>query len=265
MQINYSGYSIADGSELQALTLYSVGSGTQIDHISLFKSVDDGIELFGGTVDVKYLVSVDAEDDTFDYDQGWTGRGQFWVGVQTDGLPSNRGFENDGCADVGNCSGGNGPTNPQIYNVTMWGNNTARDETIDGPLHLREGLHGEYGNIIVANFGKAQTSPIYLADDATSDGLGSDLTFGGNISYNNAVDGSNYEFYSELGLQTMDPEFTDAANFDFSLAAGSGALTSGTEIPSDDFFTQVDFSGGVGESGSEHDWTSGASWIKWED
>src|SRR5699024_2676395 len=167
VRIEYSGSSIAVGSELQARTLYSVGSGTQLDHISIYQSVDDGVELFGGTVDIKYLVIKGAQDDTFDYDQGWTGRGQFWVGVQTEGTPSNRGFENDGCDDVANCDSGNGPTSPQIYNVTIYGNDAANGETIRG-LHLREGIEGEYKNIIIANFGKNTEAPIYVdTEDGT--------------------------------------------------------------------------------------------------
>lgn len=259
VRIEYSGYSIADGSELQALTLYSVGSGTQLDHISLYQSVDDGIELFGGTVDVKYLAVAGAQDDTFDYDQGWTGRGQFWVGVQTEGTPSNRGFENDGCADQANCSGGNGPTAPQIYNVTIYGNDVDNGDTIRG-LHLREGLAGDYNNIIVANFGKGTEAPIYVADDGTEANIGSSLTFGGNISYNNANDGSSLPYYDDLGLQNMDPQFVDPASHNFALQSGSPALTSGVTVPSDDFFDQVEYSGAFGTE----DWTQEGSWVRWE-
>ncbi|HLR32164.1 MAG TPA: hypothetical protein VK074_06725, partial [Fodinibius sp.] len=258
-RIEYSGYSIADGSELQALTLYSVGSQTQLDHISIYQSVDDGIELFGGTVDIKYLVVKGAQDDTFDYDQGWTGRGQFWVGVQTEGTPSNQGFESDGCDDQSDCDGGNGPTASQIYNVTIYGNDVANGETIRG-LHLREGIQGEYGNIIVANFGKAAEAPIYVAEeDGTDANIGSSLTFGGNISYNNASDGSSLAYYGDLGLQNMDPQFIDAAGFNFALEPGSPALTSGVAPPADDFFDQVEYSGAFGTE----DWTREGSWVRW--
>ncbi|MDZ7773550.1 MAG: hypothetical protein U5K31_12535 [Balneolaceae bacterium] len=165
VRIEYSGYSIADGSELQALTLYSVGSGTRIDHISLFQTVDDGVELFGGTVDIKYLVAVGAADDTFrlrpGLDRTWTASG--W-GVQT--VPSNRGFENDGCDDTADCDGGNGATAPQIYNVTIYGNGQDNGENTYG-LYLRESIEGEYKNIIVSNFQKATGYPIYVNDDGT--------------------------------------------------------------------------------------------------
>lgn len=260
IRIEYSGYSIADGSELQALTLYSVGSETQLDHISIYQSVDDGVELFGGTVDIKYLVIKGAQDDTFDYDQGWTGRGQFWVGVQTEGTPSNRGFENDGCDDQADCDGGNGPTSPQIFNATIYGNDVDNGETIRG-LHLRESIEGEYKNIIVANFGKNTEAPIYVdTEDGTDANVGASLTFGGNISFNNANDGSSLSYYSELGLQNTDPQFVDAASFNFALQSGSPALTSGVEIPSDDFFDQVEYSGAFGTE----DWTQEGSWVRWE-
>jgi len=260
VRIEYSGYSIADGSELQALTLYSVGSGTQLDHISIYQSVDDGVELFGGTVDIKYLVIKGAQDDTFDYDQGWTGRGQFWVGVQTEGTPSNRGFENDGCDDVANCDSGNGPTSPQIYNVTIYGNDAANGETIRG-LHLREGIEGEYKNIIIANFGKNTEAPIYVdTEDGTSTKVGTSLTFGGNISYNNASDGSSLPYYDQLGLQKANPQFVDPAGFNFALQSGSPALTGGVTPPADNFFEQIGYSGAFGTE----DWTREGSWVRWE-
>lgn len=270
VQINYAGYSIAAGSELQSLTLYSVGSETQIDHVSIFRSVDDGIELFGGTVDVKYMAIVGAQDDTFDWDNGWTGRGQFWVGVQT--LSANKGFENDGCATTDECRNyGNGPTSPQIYNVTIWGNDQANGETVYG-LHLREQIEGEYKNIVITNFDKSGTDfyPIYVDEgDNTDDNLATNgdgtLTFGGNFAFNNANTSESLSYSADLGITYEDVMFTDAANYDFSLQSGSPALTGGATVPSDDFFTQVNFSGAVGESGSDDDWTAGASWIKWSD
>lgn len=269
VQINYSGYSIAAGSELQALTMYSVGNATQMDHISIFRSVDDGIEFFGGTNDIKYLVIVDAQDDTFDGDNGWTGRGQFWLGVTTDGTPANRGFENDGCADQSDCDGGNGATKFTVYNSTMWGNGNANGETIYGMM-LREGLTGTYSNAIIANFNKSAGDflPIHVETDGTEGNIGSTLTFGGNYAWSNTAWDYSGEPYDEtdLGLSTLSSNpFTDPANFDFSLQSGSPAASNGVAPPSDDFFTQTDFSGAVGVKDSENDWTTGANWIKWNE
>lgn len=261
VRIEYSGYSIDEGSELQALTLYSVGNGTQIDHISLYQSVDDGVELFGGTVDIKYLVAIGAQDDTFDYDVGWSGRGQFWLGLQTPGTPSNRGFENDGCDDQADCDGGNGRTNPQIYNVTIIGNDVANGETING-IHLREGITGTYSNLIIANFGKSTEYPIFVADDGTRDRIGNELTFEGNVEWNNAntVYNSTVQtgWTAQLGLQNFDPQFVDPVAYNYALQSGSQALTSGVLPPDDGWFDQVEYSGAFGEE----DWTQEGTWVR---
>ncbi|MDZ7771790.1 MAG: hypothetical protein U5K31_03495 [Balneolaceae bacterium] len=257
VRIEYSGYSISDGSELQALTLYSVGSGTQVDHISLFQTVDDGVELFGGTVDIKYLVAVGAADDSFDYDQGWTGRGQFWLGVQT--TPSNRGFENDGCDDQADCDGGNGATAPQIYNVTIYGNGQDNGENTYG-LYLRESIEGEYKNIVIANFQKATGYPIYVDEgDGTDGNVGQTLSFGGNISWNNADDGTGLPYYNQLGIEQVNPQFVDPAGFDFSLQAGSPALGGAADIPNDGFFDQVTYRGAFGTD----NWAD-ATWVRFQ-
>lgn len=275
VQINYTGYSIADGSELQALTPYALGNKTQLDHISIFKSLDDGIEPFGGTVNIKYLVVVGAQDDAFDGDAGWRGYGQFYLAVET--TPANRDFENDGCAsgsydqtcqDVG-------PSQFHIYNATAW--SAAQKSNGEIPMSgmmLREGLSGHYGNVILANLNnKITTAPIYLEDDQTRNFLQSgDLTFGGNIAYQ---DGDYEAAFDTLGYTAQDLDlmkvgsdtqvFNDPENYDFSLPAGSPALEHYEQVPANDFLDQTNFSGAVGPTGSDMDWTTGATWIKWHD
>ena len=68
-------------SEINGLTLYSVGSGTTIDHIQVSYSGDDSYEWFGGTVNCKYLVAMRSLDDVFDTDNGYRGKLQFLFGL----------------------------------------------------------------------------------------------------------------------------------------------------------------------------------------
>src|SRR3712207_1753289 len=84
VQIRYSGFAIAPGNELQGLTMGGVGSNTTIDHIQVHNSSDDGIEIFGGRVNAKYLAITGADDDGLDTDLGYRGTIQFVVGVQRD-------------------------------------------------------------------------------------------------------------------------------------------------------------------------------------
>ena len=82
VQIRYTGIAISEGNELQGLTLGGVGSGTTLDHIQSHNSADDGVEIFGGTANMKYMVMTGADDDGFDIDNGYRGFIQFMITAQ---------------------------------------------------------------------------------------------------------------------------------------------------------------------------------------
>ena len=82
VQIRYSGTILAEGVELQGLTLGGTGYGTTIDHVQIHNSSDDGIEIFGGRSNLKYLVMTGADDDSLDFDVGYRGFVQFLLAVQ---------------------------------------------------------------------------------------------------------------------------------------------------------------------------------------
>ncbi|OYX39078.1 MULTISPECIES: hypothetical protein [unclassified Sphingomonas] len=82
VQINYSGIAISEGNELQGLTLGGVGSGTTISNVQSHNSADDGIEIFGGTVNLRFLAITGADDDGFDIDNGYRGLAQFLIAAQ---------------------------------------------------------------------------------------------------------------------------------------------------------------------------------------
>lgn len=82
VQIRYSGTEITPNNELQGLTLAGAGSGTVLDHIQIHNSSDDGIEIFGGRSNLKYIAITGADDDGFDVDVGWRGFVQFLLVAQ---------------------------------------------------------------------------------------------------------------------------------------------------------------------------------------
>jgi hypothetical protein len=82
LQIKFSGFAISQNNELQGLTLAGVGNGTTIDHIQVHNSADDGIEVFGGNVNMSHLVITGADDDGLDGDTGWRGGAQFGIVTQ---------------------------------------------------------------------------------------------------------------------------------------------------------------------------------------
>ena len=118
VSIRHGGTNIGEGNEINGLTLGGVGSETDIDYVEVIANADDGVEIFGGTANLKHMVVSGCEDDAFDYDLGWSGNGQFWLGLQN-------GLVGDNLIEAG---GGVDPVYglphslPNIFNVTMIGN-----------------------------------------------------------------------------------------------------------------------------------------------
>ena len=92
----YGGIASIPGKELNGLSLGGVGRGTDIHHVEILNNIDDGIEIWGGTVNLKYVSIWNVGDDSLDIDQGWRGKAQFGLIVQ--GL-SNTGNQGSGFGD----------------------------------------------------------------------------------------------------------------------------------------------------------------------
>lgn len=73
VSIRHGGVFIGTGSESNGLTLCGVGAKTSINQVEIFANQDDGIELFGGTVNVDNLIVHASDDDAIDIDEGYAG------------------------------------------------------------------------------------------------------------------------------------------------------------------------------------------------
>lgn len=96
-RIEYAGDIFGQDNELNGLTLGGCGTQTQLHHIQVIDGLDDGIEFFGGAVDLNYAVVTNPGDDGVDWDEGYRGRMQFIV-VEMEAPNSDdpRAFEWDG-------------------------------------------------------------------------------------------------------------------------------------------------------------------------
>jgi len=82
VSLRYGGKVVSLNNELNGLSLGGVGRGTTIHHVEIMNNVDDGVEIWGGTVNLKYLNIWNVGDDSVDCDQGWRGKAQFGLVVQ---------------------------------------------------------------------------------------------------------------------------------------------------------------------------------------
>lgn len=92
ISIRHGGANIGQGNEINGLTLGGVGNATTVENIEVVANQDDGIEWFGGTVNVTNAVVWNAGDDAIDTDQSWGGTLDNFVVV----TPSDNNFELDG-------------------------------------------------------------------------------------------------------------------------------------------------------------------------
>lgn len=252
VRIEYVGFSFVEGSELNGLSLYSVGSGTTLEYVQVYKCTDDGFEWFGGSVNAKYLISSFNDDDSFDMDEGWNGKGQYWLAVQTAG--GDNGFESDGRKTLGSGSA----TSPTLYNVTMVGltqdGSTKDAEDKNYGMRLREEFEGELENFIISDFDDLS----FKIESDTRANFPQSLSIDNTIVWNNAGF-SNATDSTDFGAITLDqdPRYTNVGSFDFRPTT----IVTGATPPNDGFFNaNATFIGAFGTT----NWATG-NWVRWTD
>jgi hypothetical protein len=162
VSVRHSGAIIAAGSgnEINGITLASVGRGTTIEHVEVVAGGDDGMEFFGGTVNVKYASAIFGDDDMFDTDLGYTGKLQFLFGIAADSLntgnlhTADNGFEAD-ADDQKAATAISNHSHAVIYNATIIGNGhvvPTADNTGPAAIMAKELVGGEIYNSVFANF-----------------------------------------------------------------------------------------------------------------
>lgn len=219
VRIEFAGYDVTGtGQELNALSSYVVGRGTTYEYIQTFAGLDDSFEWWGGAVDGRYLVSYESGDDHFDWSEGYRGRNQFLIALQTQriqprpgtgGLSSDpQGFEADGCpTGEAGCTTGNSTqpySVPVFANFTLVGPGTGTPITSSGDIGivLRRGTGGFLVNGLVARW---QRQGLTIRDAVTDDHLTGDSLRVVNLLL--AENATNYDGGSNFGQEN---KFTTA-------------------------------------------------------
>jgi hypothetical protein len=281
-RVEFAGFKAGSTKELNGLTLGGCGSDTVIEQLQVHRCSDDGVEIFGGSVNLSRIVLTGNQDDSLDWDQGWRGKAQF-VAIQThDDADSGDscGIEADGYATpdapVGSTS------SPRISNLTL-----ILSKSTQRGIRFRDGTQASIQNAILAAHAAGVPKGLIDVDHAlTADNLAQETlvvehsifrgvwpttgqTDSGGITYleqdhftgsgagatgNLVVDAA-----SELWLNAFDfsaPDWVPSAGS----AAASGAATPNNEDGSA-FFDESAVYRGAFEPGGD-DWTAG--WTKYE-
>jgi hypothetical protein len=184
VSIRYGGFILSPNNEINGLTCGAVGRGTLLEFIDIANNADDGIEHFGGSVDMKYVADFFGGDDGIDLDQGYRGRIQFAFQIQnnvsatTERNPTNIGDK------LGEWDGAEAPNTSRpytvhtLFNFTGIGSGTTSGT---GGVHYKDNSGGKVFNSIFAD------SKIGITLDGTSSS-----TVGDNVD--NSTVGSRFGF-----------------------------------------------------------------------
>ncbi len=219
VRIEFPGIAFQPNKEINGLTLGSVGSKTNIDHIQVSFSGDDSYEFFGGTVDAKYLVVFRGLDDDFDTDFGYSGRVQFGLIIRdadlSDAAGDSNGFESDNDAT----GTANLPRTKAVFsNITSIG--PLRNGTVTLPIgekferafYIRRNSAISIFNSIAASWEKG----IYLKDAGTVD----------NFTTNDSAVFANNIIASDIDITTVVDANATPAIYNTIFASGNNDSTS---------------------------------------
>jgi len=144
---------------------------------------DDGIEFFGGMPNIKHALVSYCGDDSYDYDEGYRGKGQFWVAIQ-DAAAGDR---------IGEFDGGTSPETaqpyaiPHLYNMTFIGRGA---EAGRRTMTLRDNAGGFFYNCIFANQGRGIDVEVLIGEQNSFKQLEDGNLGIGNCVFSDVLDGS---------------------------------------------------------------------------
>lgn len=185
LRVEYTGYNYNPDKEFNGVSFFGVGSGTTVEYVQSYNGSDDAFEWFGGTLNAKYLVSINDDqtvpgDDIFDWTEGWTGSLEFAYGKRTNN--GNRGIEAD------NNSSDQAATpvsNPTIKNITLIGNGAGGENQ---GIKLRVGTKANFDNVVLSNWGTG--FDVQAAPDLSAGFVGTSL-IATNVRFDNVTTNTN--------------------------------------------------------------------------
>jgi hypothetical protein len=154
VSIRHGGTEISGGSEINGLTLGGVGSETVISDIEIFANMDDGVEFFGGTVNVSNILASHQGDDGVDIDQAYAGTVDGFMVIHAG--DTDKGLEIDGPEGSDNTGG----------KFTLKNGTISGSGNIGNPADFKSKAQGSVENVIFKGYDASQKIKIAASYDA---------------------------------------------------------------------------------------------------
>ncbi len=265
VRIAEGGLVAGPNNEINGLTLQGVGHGTTVEYVHVHNNLDDGLEWFGGTVNARYVVLTNNDDDDIDFDEGFQGNIQYAIIVKNQTKTAPTGSNDPRGIEANSSDDDYVPqTNAVLANITIIGgpvNNNAGSGLQPG-MRLRGSVNVEVHNTAVNGF---DTGCIRI-DDSDTDGIGGVDDFS-DVTLNNVIGECTGGFYSHRSADTENNAGADTLTLDNAFALteaaaqlGGVATINAVDNGSGFAFDQTDYIGAVAPgTDSANAWWTG--WI----
>ena len=254
-QVRYAGIEFQPNAEVNSFTFQGVGSGTKVHHLQAYRGQDDGVEFFGGTVNVNYMVVTEGGDDAVDWDLGYSGNLQYGLVYHGEGFGEDYGIEGASNPDSFDALP---RATPGLANYTFLGNGNG-----DSGILFKDGSGGRIFNTVVQGF---PTGCIEWDDaPATYDAAGTPASPNTDVSaFNGVLIDCTNSFVDDSGAPYSVGDYFNSSAFEGNQAgvdlgldvymptAGSPALSGGVTITDSEYFDSTVYRGGFD---GKHDWT----------
>ncbi|MCB0421084.1 MAG: hypothetical protein KDD61_08810 [Bdellovibrionales bacterium] len=264
VRVEWAGYEITPENELNGIAFQGVGNGTIVDYIQVHMNADDGVEFFGGTVNVKHVLLTGNKDDSLDWTSGWQGKAQY-VMIKQAADEGNYGIEADNLSSPMNAEP---RSNPMIANATLIGSETAKKG--GAGVLLRRGTGVKLYNSVITGFKQGGID----VDDAETFRNGHEYTEGlpGIHILNTILDNkvnfivdANEEDLAAWILSGMDLDIlfgsesprVEKVSMNKNVVVSNMTAVLPLEKAGEEFFEETNYVGAVDPAGK--DWTTGWS------
>lgn len=175
--VKHTGAEVGNGDELNGITFGGVGSNTIVKNLQMYSTYDDGIEMFGGAVNIENYAAIYVRDDSIDIDEGY-------IGTITNALVIQSANDGNHCIEADGIGSYSSKTNaviddfiarglnsaPTINNLTcIISANAAGTHDPGAGWRLREGINATIRNSLVISSFSADAK---LNDDGSNDSDG---------------------------------------------------------------------------------------------
>ena len=268
VSIRHTGTDLGQDNEINGLTLGGVGNATTVEDIEIIASADDGIEIFGGTVNIKRAVVVNCSDDAIDIDQGYQGNLQFLCLIQNENY-GDKLLEIDGATNPITAL----PyTRPIIYNVTGIGRGSLISNslvvfrnnasgTIANSIFVdqNKGIGIEYSSVRLNSYSQLENKDLNLKNNIfhnVNESKASELFYITAVNDEDitALQSNLNQYFFNAENRIADPEFSTSESGYFLTSVSDVVFQSPASTPSV-YFDEAPYKGAFGNYNWVGDWS----------